>query len=117
VDKYYSAAITFLVFAVFYTLCFFSWRKRIPFATQILQFTMDIMKKYPSTLITSMLGLLVTMAFGAWWSVTLVSAYIKYHPNGSSQNNPACDATGGTCSSASLIIVLIFLGTPPISSC
>jgi len=73
---------------------------------------MDIMKKYPSTIMTSFLGLLVTVAFGAWWSVSLVSAYIKYHPNGSGQSNPACDANGGSCSAAALVLVLIFFGIP-----
>jgi len=71
---------------------------------------MDIMKKYPSTIVTSVLGLLVTVAFGAWWSVSLVSAYIKYHPNGNGQNNPACNTAGGSCSAAALILVLLFLG-------
>src|SRR5262249_8226543 len=40
VQGYYATAIVFLIFALFYTLCFFSWRKRIPFAVQILRFTM-----------------------------------------------------------------------------
>ena len=111
VYKYYSAAIVFVIFAVFYTLCFFSWRKRIPFATQMLQFTLDVMKKYPSTIIVSFLGLLFTLVFGAWWSLSLVSAYVKYHPDGIGQQNPACNTAGGTCSSAALILVLIFFST------
>jgi hypothetical protein len=114
VYKYYSAAIVFLIFAVFYTLCFLSWRRRIPFATQMLQFTMDIMKKYPSTLMTSFLGLLATLVFGAWWSLSLVSAYVKYHPNGDAQSNPACNTAGGNCSSAALILVLIFFSIDPV---
>jgi hypothetical protein len=69
------------------------------------------MRKYPSTIIVSFVGLLVTLVFGAWWTLSLVSAYVKYHPDGSSQNNPACGTTGGSCSSASLILVLIFFST------
>jgi len=111
VEGWYSAAIVFLIFALFYTICFISWRRRIPFATQILKFTMFIMLKYPSTLLVSLVGLLVTLAFGAWWSVSLVAAYVKYHPNSSSQNNPACNVSGGTCSSAALVLVLIFFST------
>ena len=110
IQKYYSAAITFLIFAVIYTFFFFSWRKRIPFSTQMLQFTMDVMKKYPSTIVVSFLGLITSVIFGAWWSVSLVSAYVKYHPNGAGQSNPACTTTGGDCSSAALILVLIFFG-------
>jgi hypothetical protein len=71
-------------------------------------FTMDVMKKYPSTIIVSFVGLLVTLVFGAWWSVSLVSAYVKYHPNSSDQSNPACDTDGGSCSAAALILILIF---------
>ena len=74
----------------------------------MLQFTMDVMKKYPSTIIVSVLGLLVTLIFGAWWTVSLVSAYVKYHPNGAGQTNPACTASGGDCSSATLIGILVF---------
>jgi len=97
-----------MLFAVFYTFCFLSWRRRIPFATQMLKFTMDVMRKYSSTIIVSFIGLLVTLVFGAWWTVTLVSGYVKYHPNGSGQDNPACDTSGGSCSSAALILILIF---------
>jgi len=74
----------------------------------MLMFTMDVMKKYPSTIIVSFVGLLVTLVFGAWWSVSLVSAYVKYHPNSNDQSNPACDSSGGSCSSTALILILIF---------
>ena len=108
--KYYPAAIPFLVFAVFYILCFISWIRRIPFATQILHFTMVIAHIYPSTLIVSFLGLLASLIFGVWWILSFVTAYVKYQPNTAYQINPACDAAGGHCSKAALIIVLIFYG-------
>jgi len=108
--KYLSEAIVFLLFTVFYMVCFFSWRKRIPFASQILDFTIDITRKYPSTLIVSWLGLVVTVVFGAWWVVSVVTAYVKYHPGVPGEENPACDEVGGKCSSTALILVLIFFG-------
>jgi hypothetical protein len=74
---------------------------------------MRIMNKYPSTLTVSALGLIFTLVFGAFWTLTLVGAYVKYHPNGDGQDNPACDTPGGTCSSAALIIVLIFISLYP----
>lgn len=80
----------------------------------MLQFTMDIMKKYPSTIIVSFLGLLVTMIFGAWWSVSLVSAYVKYHPSANGETNPACGTTGGSCSSGALIGILVFFSISPL---
>jgi len=70
---------------------------------------MQITRKYPSTVIVSLLGLLATMLFGAWWAISFVSAYIKYHPN-SYEPNPACDLAGGHCSAAALVLVLIFFG-------
>ena len=70
---------------------------------------MHIMGKYTSTLTVSALGLIFTLAFGAFWTLTLVGAYVKYHPNGDGQTNPACNTPGGSCSSASLIVVLIFI--------
>jgi Plasma-membrane choline transporter len=74
---------------------------------------MDIMKKYPSTIIVSFVGLGVTMIFGAWWSVSLVSAYVKYHPSANGEINPACGTTGGSCSSGALIGILVFFSMSP----
>ena len=73
------------------------------------------MKKYPSTIIVSVLGLLVSLVFGAWWTVSLVSAYVKYHPNGAGQTNPACTTTGGNCSSGALIGILVFFSKYPLT--
>jgi len=69
------------------------------------------MKKYPSTIMVSFLGLLASLVFGAWWSISLVSAYVKYHPNGAGQSNPACTTTGGNCSAGALIGILVFFSS------
>jgi len=71
---------------------------------------MAIAHIYPSTLIVSFLGLLASLIFGVWWILSFVTAYVKYHPNTPYQINPACDAPGGHCSQAALVIVLIFYG-------
>ncbi|KAK9243806.1 plasma-membrane choline transporter-domain-containing protein [Lipomyces tetrasporus] len=106
-EHYYSAAIVFLVFALFGAFCFFSWIKRIPFATLILQTIMDVCREHPSILMTSFIGTLVASAFGAWFAVTLVAVYVKYNPTADSQS---CGTTaGGNCSHATLIGLLIFV--------
>ncbi|KAK9313681.1 plasma-membrane choline transporter-domain-containing protein [Lipomyces starkeyi] len=106
-EHYYSAAIVFLLFALFGAFCFFSWIRRIPFATLILQTIMDISRAHPSVLIVSLVGTLVASAFAAWFSVTLVAVYVKYNPTADSQS---CGTTaGGNCSHATLIGLIIFI--------
>lgn len=110
-EHQYGAAIVFTLFALFYAFCFWSWRKRIPLAVLYLQFTLDVAKRYPSVYIVSALGTIWSALFSAWWSVTLVAAYTKYSSNTTSTGaqNPGCSAAGGSCSNASLVLVLIFL--------
>ncbi|KAK7202410.1 putative DUF580 domain protein Pns1 [Myxozyma melibiosi] len=104
VEHYYSAAVVFLIFAVFGAWCFYSWIGRIPFATLILQTIMDVTRAYPSVLMVSFLGSLVAAAFGAWFSITLVAVYVKYNPTADSAT---CD--GGSCSHAKLIGLIVFI--------
>ncbi|KAK9462020.1 plasma-membrane choline transporter-domain-containing protein [Lipomyces oligophaga] len=106
-EHYYSAAITFLIFAVMGALAFFSFIKRIPFATLILQTIMDVTKSQPSVLGVSLIGTLVVAAFGAWFSVTLVATYARYNPT---VDNPNCSSSGsGGCSHATLIGLIVFI--------
>ncbi|KAK9470220.1 plasma-membrane choline transporter-domain-containing protein [Dipodascopsis tothii] len=105
-EHYYSAAIVFLIFAVFGAFCFYSWIGRIPFATLILQTIMDVARANPSIYIVAAIGAVVTAAFGAWFAVTIVAVYVKYNPT---ENNEGCDASGGSCSHAKLIGMLILV--------
>ncbi|KAK9378904.1 plasma-membrane choline transporter-domain-containing protein [Kockiozyma suomiensis] len=105
VEHYYSAAIVFLIFAVFGAWCFYSWIGRIPFATLMLQTIMDVTRAYPSILLTSFLGSLVAAAFGAWFSVTLVAVYVRYNPT---EGSASCSSSGG-CSHATLIGLLVYV--------
>lgn len=50
------------------------------------------------------MGGLLALATGAWFSVAFVSIYTKYSPG----NNPGCQVSGGGCSSAKLIGILVF---------
>lgn len=106
VMHYYSAAIVFLVFTLFLAFCYWRARSRIPFSATVLEITIDVMKRYPSTLITSLIGIIVSGLFSTLLSVVIVSTYVKYDPN---SKNSACNVGGGTCSHATLVGILVFV--------
>lgn len=106
VAHYYSAAIVFLVFALISAWCYWSCRLRIPFSATVLEITIDVMKAYPSTLVTSFIGIIVSTAFSILFSVVIVATYVKFDPN---SNNEGCSAGGGGCSQSKLIGVLVFV--------
>ncbi len=104
---YYSAAVVFVIFGIFSIICFVSWIPRIPFSVVMLQQTMDVAKGFGHVFLVSAIGGFVALAFGAWFSVTLVSIYVKYEPNNGG-SNPAC-SKGGSCSSAKVIGLVVFI--------
>ncbi|KFY88055.1 hypothetical protein V500_06586 [Pseudogymnoascus sp. VKM F-4518 (FW-2643)] len=101
--KEYAAGIVFLVFAVFYIICFISWIPRIPFSVLMLQTVIDVAKNYGHVFIVSFVGGVIATAFGAWFSVTLVAVYAKYNPG-----NASCSVDGG-CSMAKVIGLIVFV--------
>lgn len=64
------------------------------------------MKRYPSTLLTSLIGIICSAAFSALFVIVIVATYIKYDAN---QNNPGCNVNGGSCSQSKLIGILVFV--------
>ncbi|KAI9892493.1 MAG: putative choline transporter, neither null mutation nor overexpression affects choline transport [Vezdaea aestivalis] len=105
VRHYYSAAVVFMIFSVFYIICFISWIPRIPFSVFMLRTAIDVSRNFGHVFLVSALGGLAATAFGAWYSVTLVSIYVKYSPG----NNPACSQGAGRCSSGKVIGLLVFV--------
>ncbi|KAH8804945.1 putative DUF580 domain protein Pns1 [Xylogone sp. PMI_703] len=101
---YYSAAIVFLIFTVFYIICFISWIPRIPYSVLMLRTIIDVSKRYGHVFIVSFIGGLLATAFGAWFSVTLVAIYAKYEPG-----SAACNVGGGGCSTAKVIGLVAFV--------
>ncbi|SLM33695.1 protein pns1 [Lasallia pustulata] len=109
IEKFYSAAIVFVLFAIFSIICFVSWIPRIPFSVLMLQTCMDVAKTYGHVFLASAIGGIVSVAYGAWFSLTLVAIYVKYEPN-SGGSNPACSSGSvGGCSSAKVIGLLVFV--------
>jgi hypothetical protein len=102
---YYSAAVVFLIFSVFYIFCFITWIPRIPFSVLMLQTAIDVAKQYGHVFMVSFLGGLAATAFAAWFSVTLVAIYVKYEPG----SNPACSQGAGGCSTSTVIGLLVFV--------
>jgi hypothetical protein len=101
---WYSAAIVFLIFSIFYIICFITWIPRIPFSVLMLQTVIDVAKNYGHVFIVSLVGGLVATAYAAWFSVTFVGVYAKYYPG-----QPGCDASGGSCSKGKVIGLLVFI--------
>ncbi|KAI9839244.1 MAG: hypothetical protein M1819_003238 [Sarea resinae] len=106
---YWSAGIVFLAFSIFSIICFVSWIPRIPFSVLMLQTSMDVATQHGHVFLVSFLGGLVALAFGAWYSVTLVAIYVKYMPGSNGNANPACAQGNGSCSSAKVIGLLVFI--------
>ncbi len=103
---YYSAAIVFLVFTLISAFCYWTMRSRIPFARIILEIIIDVTRANPSVLILSLIGCIISAVFSALFSVVVVTTYMKFDPN---ENNPGCSTSGGNCSQAKLIGVLVFV--------
>lgn len=59
----FIGGIIWAVIAALYVFLWFSWRKRIPFATIILQTVCSITKKYPATMFAVFLSIIVQTAF------------------------------------------------------
>lgn len=106
VEHYYSAAIVFLVFTLISAWSYWSCRSRIPFSATVLEITIDVMKRYKSTLVTSFIGIVISGAFSAFFLMVVVATYMKYSPDSS---NPGCHVDGGSCSKGKLIGVLVFV--------
>lgn len=72
----------------------------------MLQTAIDVAKKFGHVYVVSLIGGLLAAAFGAWYSVTLVSIYVQYTPN---QNNAQCRNGAGGCSNGKVIGLLVFV--------
>ncbi|KAI7872957.1 plasma-membrane choline transporter-domain-containing protein [Spinellus fusiger] len=78
-QHYYSAAIVFLIFSCLYLICFWMWRKKIPFATVMLEIVTSITRKYPSTLMVGMVSLVIQTAFSFWFILNVIGVYETYY--------------------------------------
>jgi len=103
--KYWSGGIVFLLFSIFTVICFISWIPRIPFSALMLKTAIDVSKNYGHVYLVSFIGGIIAAAFGAYFSVTLVAVYVKYHPG----NNPACQEGVGGCGQGKVIGLIVLI--------
>lgn len=106
--KYWSGGIVFLLFAIFTVVAFISWIPRIPFSSLMLKTTIDVSKRYGHVYMVSFIGGFLAVAFGAWYSVTLVAVYSKYSQGGTGQQqNPSCRTN--SCGEGKVIGLIVFI--------
>ncbi|KKY22709.1 putative protein pns1 [Phaeomoniella chlamydospora] len=107
----WGAGIVFAIFAIFAIICFISWIPRIPFSVVMLQTAMDVARNYGHVFMVSLIGGIASVAFAAWFSVTLVAVYVAYEPGSESSTNPSCANGNGTgsCSTAKVIGLVVFV--------
>ncbi|RDA84478.1 hypothetical protein CP532_0064 [Ophiocordyceps camponoti-leonardi (nom. inval.)] len=89
----FGIGIVFLIFAVFLAFAFWTWIPRIPFSALMLKTSIDVSKRYGHVYLVSLLGGLVGVALGAWFSVTLVAIYVRYRPENNCQGSNCSNAT------------------------
>ena len=99
----WGAGIVFAIFALFSIFCFITWIPRIPFSVLMLQTTVDVARNFGHVFLVSAIGGFIALAFGAWFSVTLVAVYVRYAPD-----SETCSTSGG-CSYARVVGLLVFI--------
>ncbi|KAL1923289.1 uncharacterized protein VTP21DRAFT_8269 [Calcarisporiella thermophila] len=75
VKRNFIGGAIFFVFSVLYALCWFWWRSRIPFAVVMLETVTSVMRKYYGTIVVSIGGLIVTVAYNVWWVFTIIGLF------------------------------------------
>ncbi|CAO3677145.1 unnamed protein product [Rhizopus stolonifer] len=90
VRHYYSAAIVFLIFSCLYVACFFWWRSRIPFATEMLKTIVETTRKYPSTIVVGIISLIVQTAFSFLFMFTVIGIYQAWYSSSSNNSRLNC---------------------------
>lgn len=70
----------------------------------MMQTCMDVARYHGHVFLVSAIGGICSVAFAAWFSVTLVAIYVAYEPN-SGGSNPSCGTSG--CSSAIVIGLVV----------
>ncbi|SCZ87556.1 BZ3500_MvSof-1268-A1-R1_Chr2-2g05022 [Microbotryum saponariae] len=126
IEKFWSGAIIFSIFAVISVIAYFPMRKRIPLSKALLLFVLKIASEspvpptncvqgirvltcpvcaehHPSVYIIAMVGCLVQAAYSVFWSFVVIATYQKYHPG-----TAASSTSGGQPSQATMIGLIVF---------
>eukprot|EP00833_Pecoramyces_ruminatium_P003386 jgi/Orpsp1_1/1177418/evm.model.c7180000061385.1 len=63
-----------LLFALLYCLCWWFWKKRIPFAKVMLKTVVSVTRKFPATILTGFIGCFVAGVWYIFISITIVAS-------------------------------------------
>uniref|UniRef100_A0A0K3C446 Protein PNS1 n=2 Tax=Rhodotorula toruloides TaxID=5286 RepID=A0A0K3C446_RHOTO len=103
VERYWSGAIIFTIFAVISILAYPGMRRRIPFSKALLLFVIRVAKFHPSVYVIALIGTTLTAAYSAYWAISVVAIYQKWSPNAE-----GASTSGGTPSSGAVIGLMVF---------
>ncbi|GAA5895354.1 Pns1p [Sporobolomyces salmoneus] len=103
VEKYWSGAIIFTIFAVFSIIAYPGMRRRIPLSKQLLLFVLKIAKHNKSVYVIALAGTILQTMYAVFWSISVVGIYQKWSPNASGSGT-----SGGNASSGALIGIMVF---------
>ncbi|KAJ8293906.1 Protein PNS1 [Rhodotorula toruloides] len=103
VERYWSGAIIFTIFAVISILAYPGMRRRIPFSKALLLFVIRVAKFHPSVYVIALIGTTLTAAYSAYWAISVVAIYQKWSPNAE-----GASTGGGTPSSGAVIGLMVF---------
>ncbi|KAJ2018529.1 pH nine-sensitive protein 1 [Coemansia sp. RSA 922] len=73
--KIWFAGALMVIFGIFYALMWFSWRHRIPFSKLVLQTVCRITRRFPSTMVISLVFLIIQTAYSALWSLAFAGSF------------------------------------------
>lgn len=103
IQKYWSGAVIFTIFAVIAVISYFPMRRRIPFSKQLLLFVLRIANEYKSVYVIALAGALLQTIYSVYWSFTSVAIYQKFTPNSS-----GASTSGGAPSNSAVIGLMVF---------
>ncbi|BGP17741.1 hypothetical protein JCM10213_005322 [Rhodosporidiobolus nylandii] len=103
IEKFWSGAIIFTIFAVFSIIAYPGMRRRIPLSKQLLIFVLRIAKANPSVYIIALFGTVLLAAYSVYWSFSAIAIYQKWSPDSAGSGT-----SGGHASSGAVIGLIVF---------
>lgn len=71
IEKFWSGAIIFTLFAVFSIIAYPGMRRRIPLSKQLLLFVLKIAKHHKSVYVIALSGTILQTIYSVYWSISV----------------------------------------------
>lgn len=104
--KFWSAGIVYLISVLLTLFALWGMHFKLPLSVEILKTVVFATQSCPQVLIVSLCGTITATAFAMLFSAVIVSTYIKFDPK---STNKGCEVSGGDCSKATLLGLLVFI--------